>query len=433
MTSQHARVRVPWSAAAGCAVAAALMAAAALAEGARAAPHPGAPQGLLSALQTDMDQIARRARPSVVTVFAQTLLPSETARPSGSPPGHPPEAGPGPGSAAVPALGHIHTRVGSGVAVGESEILTTASVVLGADRLLVRTANDIQVEAELAGMDPLFNIALLRVPEVRLPPLRFADGAVPQVGDWVIALGTSFRAQPTQSVGNIAFVYREPRVPLLQLTNLVYPGNSGGAALNPNGELVGIVQGELGAPDFEIRGPESERRPTGMSLVLPAHAIRPAYEALRREGRVRYGYLGVTTRAASVASEADADVRVPLGALVEAVIAGSPAARLGLRRTDLIVGFDGERVEYPEQLARWVAATRPGATVGLVWARNEIQQSGRVVLSESPAALPAWAVGFGLWNGSELPSARISQIEEQIRQLNRQLDRLKGQSSGEPR
>ena len=175
MTSQHARVRVPWSAAAGCAVAAALMAAAALAEGARAAPHPGAPQGLLSALQTDMDQIARRARPSVVTVFAQTLLPSETARPSGSPPGHPPEGGSGPGSAAVPAPGHIHTRVGSGVAVGESEILTTASVVLGAERVMIRTANGLQAEAEVVGVDPIFNVALLRVPDVRLPEVPLPD------------------------------------------------------------------------------------------------------------------------------------------------------------------------------------------------------------------------------------------------------------------
>ena len=432
MPSPLARVRVTPSAAAGCAVAAALLAMV-LTPGARAGPRPEAPQGLLSALQTDMDQIARRARPSVVTVFAQTLLTRETAHPSGSPPGNAPEAGPGAGAATVPAPVRMHTRVGSGVAVEESEILTTASVVLGADRLMIRTANGLQVEAELAGMDPLFNIALLRVPEVRLPPLRFADGAAPQVGDWVIALGTSFRAQPTQSVGNIAFIYREPRVPLLQLTNLVYPGNSGGAALSPSGELVGIVQGELGAPDFEIRGPESEQRPTGMSLVLPAHAIRAAYEGLRREGRVRYGYLGVTTRAASVASEADADVRVPLGALVEAVIAGSPAARLGLRRGDLVVGFDGERVEYPEQLARWVAATRPGITVSLVWARSEIQQSSRVVLAESPAALPGWAIGFGIQGGADASSMRISQIEEQIRRLNRQLDRLKGQTTGEPR
>jgi serine protease Do len=379
-----------------------------------AAPDRARAQGTLSQLQMDVDQIARRARPSVVTVFAQ-ILPRH-ARPSR------------PGAPGAPA-GRIHTRVGSGVAVGESLILTTASVVIGVDRVIVRTANGIQVEAELAGMDPIFNLALLRVPEVRLPALRFAEDRTPQVGDWVIALGTSYRAQPTQSVGNIAYLYHEPRVPLLQLTNAVYPGNSGGAALNPRGELVGIVQGELGLPDFEARGPEYERRPSGMSLVLPVTAIRAAYESLRLEGRVRHGYLGVTTLAASVESESSVGSRVPLGALVEAVVANSPAARAELRRGDLIVGFEGDRVEYPEQLARWVAATRPGTAVDLVWVHNEIRRAGRVVLSESPAALPEWATNQGAPGRDPAGSSRISELEHQIRELNRRIGRLKGESS----
>src|SRR5690242_21390161 len=70
-------------------------------------------------------------------------------------------------------------------------------------------------------------------------------------------------------------IRRPPRSTLFPYTTL-FRSNSGGAAVNPRGELVGIVQGELGAPDFEIRGPESERRPSGLSLVLPAGAIRPA-------------------------------------------------------------------------------------------------------------------------------------------------------------
>ena len=379
-----------------------------------AVPRPASTQGTLSQLQTDVDQIARRARPSVVTVFAQDM-PREP-RANG-------EAG------AVPSGIRVHTRVGSGVAIDESLILTTASVVLGANRVVVRTANGIQVEAELVGMDAIFNVALLRVPEVRLPPLHLSEDRSLQVGDWVVALGTSYRAQPTQSVGNVAYLYREPRVPLLQLTNAVYPGNSGGAALNPRGELVGIVQGELGAPDFDTRGPESERRPSGMSLVLPIEAIRPAVEGLRLEGRVRHGYLGVTTRAASVESDLNAGSRVPLGALVEAVIPRSPAAQASLRRGDLIVGFDGDRVEYPEQLARWVAASRPGTAVDLVWVRNEIRRAGRVTLSESTDTLPEWATDLAVPGRNAAGLARISELEHQIRELNRRLGRLKGESS----
>src|SRR5437867_6704351 len=95
--------------------------AAALAVSCLAAPRGAHTQGTLSALQTDVDQIARRARPAVVTVFAQRMV--TYARPL-------------PGQAAT----RLHTRVGTGVAVDESGILTTASVVLGAERILVRTA-----------------------------------------------------------------------------------------------------------------------------------------------------------------------------------------------------------------------------------------------------------------------------------------------------
>lgn len=373
-------------------------------------------QGALSAIESDTDQIARRARPSIVTVMAQRTA-VEAAR--GGPPSAPRQ----------------HRRAGSGVAVEPNGVLTTASVVLGAEHIFVRTANGLQAEATLVGMDPIYNVALLRVPGMELPTVRFAPRS-PQLGDWSIVLGTSYRAQSTQSVGNVALRFPEPRQSLLQLTNEVYPGNSGGAALNSRGELIGLVLGELGLPRAPGRGSEGERRPGGMSFALPVEDIRPAYEALAREGRVRHGFFGASTRAASIESESERGVRIPLGALVESVQAGSPAARLGLREGDLIVGFDGERVEYPEQLARWVAAARPGTLVQLVWVRNELQQSGRVALGESPDVIPSWmrvtapstpaAAVNGTSGGGAPSAARISELEQEIRRLSRELARLKG-------
>src|SRR5262249_15318448 len=73
-----------------------------------------------------------------------------------------------------------------------------------------------------------------------------------------------------------------------------------------------------------------------------------------------------------------------------AVQSGGPAARLGLKKGDLIVAFNGERVEYPEQLARWVAVAGPGTVVSLVWVRDEIKQEGRTKLDEAPSAIPSW-------------------------------------------
>jgi serine protease Do len=322
--------------------------------------------------------------------------------------------------------------VGSGVAVGQDVVLTTASVVLGAERLLVRTANGLQVEGELAGMDPIFNLALVRVPSMRLPTLRWGVPGDTRVGDWVISLGTSYRAQPTQSVGNIAYRLHEPHQTLLQLSNTVYPGNSGAPALNLRGELVGIVQGELGAPEPADRSPDGERRPSGVSFVLPVEHVRPVVESLRREGRVHHGFLGVTTRAASVESDRAGGERTPLGALVEQVVPQGPAALAGLRGGDLIVAFERERVEYPEQLARWVAGTAPGTVVELVWVRDETGRTAKVTLTESPGDIPRWIARDPFLDDQEPAPASVTELEKEIRRLNDELTRLKERPASHP-
>lgn len=326
-------------------------------------------QGSPSGEGTQVDRVVRAAEPCVVTIVAQRTVEHRD-----------------------PLTGERqrrqHLRAGTGVAVEESDILTTASVVLGAEHVYVRTVNDLQVEARVVGMDPIFNVALLRVPDLSLPTMRFAAHGV-DLGDRVVAMGMSYRMRPTATVGMVAERYREPRTSLLRITNIVYPGNSGGAVLNLQGQLVGLVLGELGAPDLGTSGRDAERRPTGMSFVMPVEDVAPVYDWLRREGRVRHGYLGVSTRAEVVQSDVDG-ARIPLGAMVQSVQPGGPAARAGLRRGDLIVAFERERVEYPEQLARWVAESRPGSTVALAWVRDGVQRTGRAPLGESPTPLPQW-------------------------------------------
>src|SRR5262245_909596 len=93
-------------------------------------PRPGRCQGTLSAMQTEVDEIARAARPSVVTVVTQNTVVTRGRR-------------------GAPARSHLRTRVGSGIAVEENAVITTASVVLGAEHLSIRTTNDLQVDARL--------------------------------------------------------------------------------------------------------------------------------------------------------------------------------------------------------------------------------------------------------------------------------------------
>jgi serine protease Do len=364
-------------------------------------------QGTLSALQTDVDEIARRARPSVVTVFAVRTEPARAA------------------SAGAPQ-GRARTRAGSGVAVESDLVLTTASVVLESERILVSTANGLQAQAQLVGLDPVFNVALLRVPGLRLPPIKFAVKRPVRVGDWMVSLGTSYNAQPTQSLGNVAQRHREPGQWLLQLTNTVYPGNSGAAALNIHGELAALVQGELGAPDLAGGVTGAEQRQGGTSFALPVETLRPVYESLKREGRVRHGYLGVTTLAMSLEGNREGDPSTPIGALVEGIVATGPAQRLGLRPGDLIVAFDGERIETPEQLARWVLATPPQREVTLVWVRGENGHSGTVTLGESRERVPAWLAGAA--SEQREGPRKTAELDREMRRLSEELTRIKDQS-----
>src|SRR5262249_15371752 len=206
----------------------------------------------------------------------------------------------------------------------------------------------------------------------------------------------------------------------------VYPGHSGAAALDAEGRLVGIVQGELGSPDAGLGTDRSDRRGGGVGIVVPVETLGPVVSQLRAEGRVRYGFLGVQTRSLSIESVTEKGQEVPLGALVENVLPESPAARAGLKPGDLIVAFEGERVEYPGQLARWVAGSAPGSTIELVWVRDEGRQSGRLTLANAPADY-AW--------GAPTPAVRpmatkIQELEQEIQRLSRELQELKGRSAG---
>jgi len=348
-----------------------------------ALPPAARAQGTLSAIEEDVERIARRARPCVVTVIAQRTTLSKPGQPR-----------------------RLHSRVGSGVALSSDGIVTTASVVLGAERVLIVTENHLQAEARVVGMDPVRNLALLRPEGLELASLPLASKPAAS-GDWAITIGNSYGGAPTQSVGNVAMRFAEPGTSLLQLSNEVHPGNSGGAALNSRGELLGLVQGELGAPAAPGQRERAERRPGGMSFAIPVEDIIPFLDGLAKNGRVRHGMLGVTTRAAFVKSVSDPSDRVPLGALVEAVQQGGPAAKLGLKKGDLVVAFNGVKVEYPEQLARWVAVAGPGAMVKIVWVRDELGHEGSVRLDEAPSPIPSWmrvepvatsAAGAGLSN-----------------------------------
>jgi S1-C subfamily serine protease len=137
----------------------------------------------------------------------------------------------------------------------------------------------------------------------------------------------------------------------------------------------------------------------------------------------------VTTLAASLESEHEGVPDTPIGAQVEGIIGGGPAERMGLRPGDLIVAFDGERVETPEQLARWVLATPPGREVTLVWVRHDVGRTARVALGESRERVPQWLAS------PEPPvegHRKVAELDREMKRLGKELNRLK-EPAGSPR
>lgn len=359
----------------------------------------------LSALSVNVDEVTSGAKSSIVTIVASRQK-AASARRSSKP------------------VARTVTRVGSGVAIEPALLLTTASVVEDAEHIRVRAANGLESDGKVVALDPVFNLALVRVDQLRLPPLPLAEPRIIQPGDWVITLATSYRAQSVQSVGYVSYRYNEPRTALLQTTNTVYPGNSGGAALNTLGQLIGLIQGELSAPDPSLVA-QGDARPSGNSFLLPIDVLRRILPQLRQHGRVPHGYFGATMSEAAVESESQPGSRVPIGALIESVVPGGPADRAGLAARDLVVGFDLERVEYPAQLARWVSMSRPGTAVRITFVRDEERRVTNVRLTESPYAAPQWANVAASAPGN----GRIAEIERQIRKLDKELQELKSPDS----
>jgi S1-C subfamily serine protease len=248
-------------------------------------------------------------------------------------------------------------------------LVTNAHVVEGATRATVRFGSSSRrVAARIVGRDPANDLAVLRVPVARVRgeaplPLAPADGL--RVGDPVLAIGTPFRLQSSASTGIVSALGRQIRgltgftIPdALQTDAAINPGNSGGPLLDAQGRVVGV--------NTQGAGP-------GVSFAVGAATLRRVLPQLVRDGRARTGYLGLRIGEVTEA-----------GTRLEGVTAGSPAARAGLRSGDVVRRAAGRPVSGEGDLARAIAATRPGAVLELVVRRDGRDRTVRARVGTQP-------------------------------------------------
>lgn len=294
-------------------------------------------------------------------------------------------------NAVLPVVVQIETRdgsdraTGSGVIMtGDGYMLTNAHVVAGTGRILVTLPSAETLPARLVGRDPGSDLAVVKVQRARLPVANFGSSGRLRVGELAVAIGSPFGLRGSVTSGIISALHRVVKLPgsggaagdlvnAIQTDAAVNPGNSGGALANASGQVVGI--------NTAIATNGQNEANAGVGFAIP---IDEALEVARQliAGRpVRVPFLGVQAVAdlsPEVAEQYNLGGRA--GALVQSVVAGSPAATAGLRGGDLVVRVAGRAVRGWDELKVAVRQVEVGQTIPIV----VVRQGRELTLSITP-------------------------------------------------
>jgi Do/DeqQ family serine protease len=276
----------------------------------------------------------------------------------------------------------LQRGLGSGVIVSaDGYIVTNHHVIDGAEEIKVELNDNRSFAARVIGSDPPSDLAVLKIETKGLPVLPLGDSDRVRVGDIVLAVGNPLGVGQTVTMGIISAKGRQTGLSdgsfedFLQTDAPINQGNSGGALVNTNGELIGI--------NSQILSPSGGN--IGLGFAVPANMAKNAMDQLIKSGKVRRGMIGVTIQPVTSDLASSLGLSDARGALVSSVQAGSPADRAGIRRGDVIVAFNGSPVTDSNSLRNQVARTQPGTDVTLTISRDNREQQVRVSLGELPA------------------------------------------------
>jgi len=269
----------------------------------------------------------------------------------------------------------VQNSLGSGVIVtNEGHIITNNHVVDQVDEIEVQLSDGQTKKARVVGADEQVDLAVLKIDNPGVKPLKLADSDTVQPGDFVLAIGNPFGFEETVTEGIISSKGRPNRSDffgeLLQTDAAINPGNSGGPLINLRGEVIGIntaIASTTGGSQ-------------GVGFAIPSNTVRTALESLLKQGRIIRGYLGIQTRGLQPGeSGTDTD-----GVTVADVLAGSPAAQAGVQPGDLIRKFDGREVKNFTALRTLVAQTQLNKQVELEILRDGKPLKVKAQIKEQP-------------------------------------------------
>jgi serine protease DegS len=313
---------------------------------------PGAPSRPVAVMQSFADGVARAA-PAVVNIYTARVVTERTQAP------------------AINQLfgdfwpsyrRRIERSLGSGVIVdGAGTIVTNQHVIAGAESIRVQLADGRISDATIVGQDPDTDLAVLHLGMNKLPVMPMGRSDTLRVGDIVLAIGNPYGVGQTVTQGIVSATGRG-QLGLATFENFIQTdaainlGNSGGALIDANGDLVGINTAVLNRASG---GPE------GIGFAIPVNLVRGVMEQILKVGRVVRGWLGFVPEDVSDEQAAQLGIAAGGGVTVVNIYLDSSAYRAGVRPGDLITGLGGKPVLNSQDLVSRLAALRPGAFVDL--------------------------------------------------------------------
>jgi serine protease Do len=273
---------------------------------------------------------------------------------------------------------------GSGVIVSrDGYIVTNNHVVEGASEIEVLLNDNRSYDAEVIGLDPTTDLAVLKIDDSSLPTMNWGNSDQLQLGEWVLAVGNPFDFRSTvtagivsakaRNIGILANANRESNLQIesfIQTDAAVNPGNSGGALVNLRGELVGI--------NTAIISPTGAF--AGYSFAVPVSLVNKVYDDLVEFGQVQRAMLGIRIRDVSADLSEAEDLGTLTGVYIQSVIDGSTADDANLQSGDVILSVNGSSVSNVSQLQEKIALKRPGDKVEVTYLRDGKRRVVDVVL-----------------------------------------------------
>jgi S1-C subfamily serine protease len=277
---------------------------------------------------------------------------------------------------------------GSGVIVSkEGHVVTNHHVVAGQQKFRILLHGGRSYTARLIGEDRLLDIAVLKIDDKGpFQPLKLGDSSQVQVGQLVFAVGNPFGLGETVTQGIISAKERsisDNQRDLFQTDAAINPGNSGGPLVNLRGEIIGI-NAAIFSPDRQNPGFQ------GVGFSIPSNDVRDAIEQILERGRPIRGFLGVQMRDLDLTLRSHLDYGGESGALVTAIVPGSPAEMSGLQQWDVIVSLDGKTIQSSNQLFSLIQGSRVGGTIAIeVWRSGSIVKlQAKIAESDADAPVP---------------------------------------------